>query len=686
MHTTTVFSRYLASSLLFLSCLVLLPLHSALRAQDRPAYFDGPYIFQQEDSLQIKWIERGIPHDSTVARSNATLFQRDSLPIVDLQALNFPKEKPSTYTEVERVIAISDIHGQYELMRELLLTSGVIDSVNNWTLGEGHLVVIGDNFDRGEEVLPILWLFFQLEQQALRAGGRLHLLLGNHELMVLQGDLRYLHRKYNYTAAGFRTPYQELFAEGSVLGDWIAQNQVAVSINEHLFVHAGISPEVLDLQLSLEELNTRFRERIMRQPNATIYADPTLDLLYGNNGPLWYRGYFGEEAIGRGKFRRQLRQYGLQKIIVGHTSQEEIESRYDGQLIVVDCSIKLGQKGQLLLIEGGAVYIIDQDGEQLPLVASLSTPTTSLQEVLMASTIRPQLTLHTDFSQLIRRKAREEYQELEISIQAGDLAYDLSGRVRARGNMRKEACFLPPLMVDLRKSDLDALHYIRNDKLKLVIPCQTRATSQETLLREFLAYELYRQIDDHGLATRLVDLKIISPQREYELIGFLIETEDDYSHRTGARALETGRASDSVVDRERFMRMLFFQYMIANVDWSVFNKHNLELVVYPGQPKPEFIAYDFDYSGFVGNHYAEPAPTLSIRNVHERYFFPYERTEEELDDAIAYFLEREAQIYAACAAADYLEERVREDCQNYLRPFFELLRNPQRFKRAIRNN
>ena len=675
-------SQSIASPTL-LSTLLLLFFSATLWAQDRPAYYDGPYIFKQSDSLVVKWIEAGMPHDTTIARADAGVFQRDSLPVVDLRSLDFPTEKASVYDDAERIITISDVHGQYDLMRELLLTSGVIDSLDNWTLGEGHLVVIGDNLDRGEQVLPILWLFFKLEQQALVAGGRLHILLGNHEMMVLHGDQRYLSRKYIYTAAGFRTPYPELFAEGSILGDWIAQHQVAVSINQNLFLHAGISPELLDLKLSLDEINRLFRERIMRKPDSEIYADPVLDLLYGDYGPLWYRGYFEEEPLSKGKFRKQLRQYDVEKMIVGHTSQEDIQTRYNGQLIVVDCSIKLGQRGQVLLIEGESMQIIDQDGEKLPLISSVAPTNTSLQHVLMGSTTRPQLTLHTDFQQLIRRKDKEEYQPLDIAISADDIHYELRGRVRARGNIRKEVCFLPPLMIDLRKSDLDSLHYVRNDKLKLVIPCHTRANSQETLLKEYLAYELYQLVDDHGLQTRLVDIKIISPRREIELTGFLIETEPDYSHRTGARALQSGRVNDSAVDRQRFMRMLFFQYMIANCDWSVYNKHNLELVGYPDNPRPEFIAYDFDYSGFVGNHYAVPADILPIRTVHDRYFFPYERTEEEIDEAMAYFTGLEEEVYAICAAAEYLEERVRRDCQDYLRPFFELLSNPQRFKREI---
>lgn len=683
MHPHPSSYRPWASHLAYCCTLILLVLHSSLSAQERPAYFDGPYIFQQEDSLRIKWIERGFPQDTIIARADATVFERDSLPVVNLQALAFPKASTSTYAGVERIVVISDVHGQYELMRKLLLASGVIDTLNNWSLGQGHLVVIGDNLDRGEQVLPILWLFFQLEQQALAQGGRLHLLLGNHELMVMNGDLRYLNKKYNYTAGALQTPYPQLFAKGSVLGDWIAQHQVVVSINEQLFLHAGLSPEVLALELTLDDLNAIFRERILRQPKDSIDADPLLKLLSGEEGPLWYRGYFGDKPLKKGKFGRQLKQYHQQRIIVGHTSQKEIQTRYSGRLIVVDCSIKLGQEGQVLLLEKDALYIIDEDGEQLPLAVVNDPPSSSLQEVLMASTTRPQLVLRTDFLQLSRRRADEEYQAAEVSLRTDDLEHTLPARVRVRGNMRKEVCSLPPIMIDLRKSDLDSLEYLRHDKLKLVIPCQQRTFSQTNIYKEYLVYELYRQINDHGFKTQLVDLEIISPKKEYEMTGFLIETEQDYTHRTGAMVLQSGQASASAVDRQRFLRTMFFQYMIANTDWSVWNKHNLELVKYPDNPRTEFIAYDFDYAGFVGNNYAVPADILPIKSIHDRHFFSYPTTDEEIDEAIVYFLEQEEAIYNICAAADYLDAATRISCQDYLRPFFDLLRDPQRFKRAI---
>ena len=353
-------------NLMVLTCLMS-TLLTPLQAQVNQQYFDGPYIFQSADSIEIKWVERGLPCDTTIARKEASVFRRDSLPVVDLRRLQFPRVTASRYDGVKRVVAISDVHGQYPLMRELMLRSGVIDKANNWALGRGHFVVNGDIFDRGDDVLEILWLLFDLEQQARAQGGRIHFLLGNHEQMVLQGDLRYLNRKYYYTAGVLRTRYHELFAQGSILGDWIAQHQVVISINDHLFVHAGISPEVAALGLSLDELNSIFREQMVRQLHAEAGTDSVQTLLSGFTSPLWYRGYFGEEALSKSEFKRLLKSLGQKKMIVGHTSQEEILALYDGRLIVIDCNIKLGQEGQVLVMERDRLYIIDQDGEQMPI-------------------------------------------------------------------------------------------------------------------------------------------------------------------------------------------------------------------------------------------------------------------------------------------------------------------------------
>lgn len=81
----------------------------------------------------------------------------------------------------------------------------------SWNIWKEQLVVIGDVFDRGKDVLPIYWLLYKLEKEAADAGGQLVFLLGNHEGMVLAGDLRYVKSKYLHLADTLHIPYQELW-------------------------------------------------------------------------------------------------------------------------------------------------------------------------------------------------------------------------------------------------------------------------------------------------------------------------------------------------------------------------------------------------------------------------------------------------------------------------------------------
>ena len=146
----------------------------------RNSISDGPFIFIEKGKL----IEKRILNNQVTTR---TLDQGS------YDTLYYPG--PSTFNEIRKVAAFSDIHGQYELLVRLLINNNIVDKNLNWIFGEGHLVIVGDIFDRGDKVNEILWLVYDLEDQAKEKGGRVHYLLGNHEYMVLYNDLRYIHDK-----------------------------------------------------------------------------------------------------------------------------------------------------------------------------------------------------------------------------------------------------------------------------------------------------------------------------------------------------------------------------------------------------------------------------------------------------------------------------------------------------------
>ncbi len=94
------------------------------------------------------------------------------------------------WDNVERVVAIGDVHGAYPAMVSLLKAAGLVDESLRWQGGQTHLVSLGDLLDRGPESARAMDLLMGLQPQAEAAGGRVHVVLGNHEIMNLSGDLR----------------------------------------------------------------------------------------------------------------------------------------------------------------------------------------------------------------------------------------------------------------------------------------------------------------------------------------------------------------------------------------------------------------------------------------------------------------------------------------------------------------
>src|SRR5450631_166379 len=115
----------------------------------------------------------------------------------------FSQAPSDTFSDIRRVVAFGDIHGDYPRFVELLHTAGLVDSKNAWTGGATPLVLVGDFVDRGDHSAQVMDLLIDLEPQARKAGGRLHALIGNHEAMDLYGDLRYVTKD---DFAGFQQP------------------------------------------------------------------------------------------------------------------------------------------------------------------------------------------------------------------------------------------------------------------------------------------------------------------------------------------------------------------------------------------------------------------------------------------------------------------------------------------------
>jgi len=255
---------------------------------------DGPYVFREDSQLEAFWICKGVLVKKIIKPESTPIsIEQCQLPAKVRNTL-IPETQILNYQGDFTVAALSDFHGQYDLMIELLTNNRIIDDNKNWLFGNGHFVITGDIFDRGDKVTEILWFLYDLEQQAEKAGGKIHLTLGNHEVMILNGDLRYLHDKYLTVAGLLKKPFQELFSKKSVLGNWLRSKPVLVKVNELLFAHGGFHPKLAEKKVTLKTINEVFKANLIKaelnQPREGFAK-----FLHKSHGPIWYRGYFSQD-------------------------------------------------------------------------------------------------------------------------------------------------------------------------------------------------------------------------------------------------------------------------------------------------------------------------------------------------------------------------------------------------------
>jgi hypothetical protein len=274
-----------------------------------------------------------------------------------LIALAVPaRAQPRTWTGVERIVAVGDIHGDHDQFVRVLRAAEVTDDKDNWIVGKTHLVQLGDVLDRGPDSRKAMDMLMKLEKQAARAGGAVHALLGNHEVMVLQDYWVYVHPG-EVKAFGGVEEYRAAMSADGAYGKWIRTHNTVVKINDLLFVHAGITPPVA--HMSLAEINKTIRAELAKGDDNGIATDAS--------GPLWTR----ELAIGvsdkHEELDETLKNYGAKSMVIGHTvATEGVVSKAGGRLIRIDVGMSKFYEGPAacLVVEKGRFYEVRKDQDK----------------------------------------------------------------------------------------------------------------------------------------------------------------------------------------------------------------------------------------------------------------------------------------------------------------------------------
>ena len=273
----------------------------------------------------------------------------------------------------EKLIAISDIEGEFEAFKQFLIANGVMNAKYQWKYGKGHLVTVGDFFDRGLWVTQTLWLIYHLEQQAENAGGKVHFILGNHDLMNMNNDFRYVRKKYFQNASLLQDEYLHFYKPDTELGRWLATKNIVEKIGDYVFVHAGISIEIANLGFTVQELNDKARDYYFDNLKARKRKDSLYSILYQFGiSPTWYRGW-GKQTIDTTEAETILERWQVGKFVIGHTLHSEVTYLMNKRVIDLDVAHAKGVV-QGLLIENGNEYKVDNKGEKSVIIENAEIP------------------------------------------------------------------------------------------------------------------------------------------------------------------------------------------------------------------------------------------------------------------------------------------------------------------------
>lgn len=368
--------RIVIGFMLLMSCLV-----QASGADDKrlsgkeKLAVDGPYVFYtDEGGMRVVSVDtkgklkdqayRTVPENFTFdvfSDAGEKLFP------VTLHPVSRPAWKEE---QPEKVLVISDPHANWKCFASILKAQGVISSDYAWTFGSNKLVIIGDVFDRGKDVLPIYWLIYKLEKEAQEAGGSVVFLLGNHEGMVLAGDVRYVKKKYLALADTLHIPYRDFWSPQTELGRWLGTRNTIQVVGDDLFVHAGLSRAFFDKNKTIPEVNELMSEGLFLTKEERKKTSEDIAFMFATYGPIWYRGLVHSadhyHPLHPDDLPPILDKYGVKRIFVGHTIFDDISTFYHYRVIAVNVDNEENfenKDGRGVLIEGNKLSIIYDSGK-----------------------------------------------------------------------------------------------------------------------------------------------------------------------------------------------------------------------------------------------------------------------------------------------------------------------------------
>jgi hypothetical protein len=273
--------------------------------------------------------------------------------------------------QARRVFSVGDLHGDFAQTWSILTGIGLMDGSGHWAGGHNILVQTGDVVDRGSDARKIYEALFRLQDEAPLSGGKVILLLGNHELMNMEGDFRYTTSADTEQLGGNIANRTHAFGTEGWPGKELRRRGLAVArigrthgfTHPVIFTHAGIQPSIAEAFASVGQHgndgeNTDPGQDVVDAINDAVHkylSAGTTDkvqehmMLFGDSSPFWTRHFARSPDPGRvcHDLEQSLNVVDGVRMVVGHTSQAngKINHRCGGRLVLADTQISEAYTG-----------------------------------------------------------------------------------------------------------------------------------------------------------------------------------------------------------------------------------------------------------------------------------------------------------------------------------------------------
>ena len=298
-------------------------------------------------------------------------------------------------------------------------------------------------------------------------------------------------------------------------------------------------------------------------------------------------------------------------------------------------------------------------------------------------------TLEMDLKDLLGKKQRERYLPATFSMTFADgTTVTQKIEATARGNFRREQCYMPGLKLNFKKDSTSPLYKFK--ELKLSNGCDMGESAGQLAIKEYLAYKIYNLLTEKSLRVRFMKVSFkdaAGKKKPYTQYGFMIEDVDAMAKRNGMVEIEGTTFYTEFTNRAQMTLVTLFEYLIANTDWSVPAYHNIKLIGPKDDKtaKPYVVAYDFDICGLVNPPYATIDEQLQplISSVRERLNRGYPRSMEELKEAIAVFNDKKEKLYNLVKNNEYLTSKEKSSTISYIDEFYKIINDDRDVKKIF---